>query len=300
MRRVESVDLAELQRQFEAVCSSLPLAGLVPAGFGLLVGLLLWWFGERFLRLALMLLGIFVGVPLGMGLAAAFAPALPPVAAACVGAVVLMVVAAIGLRFAVAGGLAILLGVAGVLGSTVAIERGWVDLGEGAGGSAAASFPASPSRSLLLAAHRVPAEEPEIAWHLPLLGQAAAGGEAGEAGGQWAEIRRTLELAQEWISSRWSALPRAGQTLVAASGAVGALLGFGFGMVLRRLAMRVATALLGSLLILSGGSTLLAWAFPEWAAATLPGGPWLALWGVLALVGAILQWKRRAVRADNG
>lgn len=294
MQRVESIDLAELQRRFEAVCSSLPLAGLVPAGFGLLVGLLLWWFGERFLRLALMLLGIFVGVPLGMGLAAAFAPALPPVAAACVGAVVLMVVAAIGLRFAVAGGLAILLGVAGVLGSTVAIERGWVDLGE------VSAVSPTESRSLVLAVRRAPAAGPERAWHPAVLAQSSAGGEGPEGGGQWAEIRRTLELAQEWISSRWSSLPRAGQTLVAASGAVGALLGLGFGIIFRRPAMRVATALLGSLLILSGGSTLLAWAFPEWAAATLPGGPWLALWGVLAVVGAMLQWKRRAVRADNG
>lgn len=285
----QGVDLSEVQRRFTELCESLPAAGLVPAGFGLLVGLLLWWFGERFLRLALMLMGVFVGVPLGMALAAAFAPALPPVAAAIAGAVVLMVIGAVGLRFAVAGGLAVLLGLAAVLGTTVGIERGWIALGE-----EAATAWAPPS--IATASWSSPLDRPDPSPPpLMALQEATAEGQS-----QWLEIRRSLELGQAWLKERWSALPAAGRTLVVASGGVGALLGFGFGLILRRPAMRLASALLGALLILSGGSTLLAWAFPEWAAATLPGGLWLGLWGVLALAGAVLQWKREAARADNG
>ena len=78
----------------------LPLVGLVPAIVALVTGLLLWWHGERFLRFALMVLGIVVGVPVGLALGAAFAPTLPPLAAAIVGAVALVILAAIGLKFA--------------------------------------------------------------------------------------------------------------------------------------------------------------------------------------------------------
>ncbi|MGA1394209.1 MAG: hypothetical protein ACO38W_13740 [Phycisphaerales bacterium] len=106
----------------------LPLVGLVPAVVALVTGLLLWWHGERFLRFALMVLGIVVGVPVGLALGAAFAPTLPPLAAAIVGAVALVILAAIGLKFAVAGGLAFLLGIASVLGTILAIERGLVKL----------------------------------------------------------------------------------------------------------------------------------------------------------------------------
>ncbi len=290
----KGVDLSEVQRRFTELCESLPVAGLVPAGIGMLVGLMLWRYGERFLRLALMVMGIFVGVPLGMALAAAFAPALPPVAAAIVGGVSLMVIGAIGLRFAVAGGLAVLLGLAGVLGTTVAIERGWIDLKD----APASAWAPAPIERASFRQTFDSAEPPAMPPLLALQAPPAEG--AAEQGSQWMEIRRSLELGQAWLKERWAALPPAGRTLVAASGGVGMLLGFGFGMILRRQALQLASALLGSLLILSGGTTLLAWAFPEWAATRLPGGLWLGLWGVLAIAGAMLQWKRQAVRADNG
>ena len=64
-------------------------------------------------------------------------------------------------------------------------------------------------------------------------------------------------------------------------------------------ALRLVTALLGSLLVVAGGSALLGHFAPDWAAANLPGGPWLGLWGVLAAVGGWLQWKRAEPSADD-
>jgi hypothetical protein len=280
--RASAVDLDGLQQHLQELLRGLPVAGLLPAMLGLLVGFLLWWYGERFLRLALMLLGIFVGVPFGMAIGAAFAPALPPVIAASIGAVALMVIAAVGLKFAVAGGLAVLLGLAGVIGSIGAVQRGWIELDPPA--------PAAVRWVGDAGVHRV-------AFRQEASPQQTT--DASEPVGHWQEIRLTLERGQNWIGEAWAALAPQARTLVVASGSVGALLGFGIGLIFRRGAMRLATALLGSILILTGGTTVLAWAFPDFMADRLPGTAWLGLWGVLAVGGGILQWKRSAARADN-
>ncbi len=271
----------------------LPLVGLVPAIVALVTGLLLWWHGERFLRFALMVLGIVVGVPVGLALGAAFAPTLPPLAAAIVGAVALVILAAIGLKFAVAGGLAFLLGVASVLGTMVAIERGLVKLDE-----SPAEAPATEATAWL------PASGVTLArWQSEESAEAAVEADAealeGEAEGPLDHLRGSMTRAQEWTQERWDRLPPQGRTLAAAAGLVGAVIGFGVGLVFRRGAMQLVTALLGSMLILAGATAILGRSFPDWTAASLPGGPWLAMWGVLAVTGGVLQAKRAKRRASD-
>lgn len=105
-------------------------------------------------------------------------------------------------------------------------------------------------------------------------------------------LKHSMLRAQEWTRERWDRLPPQGRTLAAAAGLVGAVIGFGVGLVFRRGAMQLVTALLGSMLILAGATAILGRTFPDWTAASLPGGPWLAMWGVLAVTGGVLQAKR--------
>lgn len=286
----ELIDVDALAAAFQ----SLPVEGLAPAAVALAMGGLLWWFGERLLRLAMMVVAVFVGVPVGMMLGAAMAPSLPPLAAAIVGAVVLLVAAAVGLKFAVAGGLAAVLGLASLLGAIVAVEQGWVDLGT--------SSEDVPLRSAL----------PGGSSPFVLVSTATSGVAAGSAGdlvepgvgeeiapSAWAQLGESMGHARDWAAARWDVLPPAGRTLAGAAAAVGLVVGFGVGMIFQQLALRVATAVFGSLLILSGGTTLLGWLAPDWISRILPGGPWLGLWGVLSVLGAIVQWKRSAAEADE-
>ncbi|MFZ9691641.1 MAG: hypothetical protein ACO3EP_06325 [Phycisphaerales bacterium] len=268
----------------------LPLVGLVPAVVALLTGLLLWWHGERFLRFALMVLGIVVGVPVGLALGAAFAPTLPPLAAAIVGAVALVILAAIGLKFAVAGGLAFLLGIASVLGTILAIERGLVKLDDPpADAPQAQRSDRFPSQGIMLARWQADSDSSD----------ATAGGGDAESTGPLDHLRASMTKAQEWTQERWDRLPPQGRTLAAAAGLVGAVIGFGIGLVFRRGAMRLVTALLGSMLILAGATAILGRSMPDWTAASLPGGPWLAMWGALAVTGGILQAKRSRKKASD-
>jgi hypothetical protein len=261
----------------------LPLVGLVPAVIALVTGLLLWWHGERFLRFALMVLGIVVGVPVGLALGAAFAPTLPPLAAAIAGAVALVILGAIGLKFAVAGGLAFLLGVASVLGTILVIERGLVKLDEPASDAPQAQrHDRFSNLDVVLAGWQ--AEEPPA--------EATAGDSDAESTGPLDHLRASMAKAQEWTQERWDRLPPQGRTLAAAAGLVGAVIGFGIGLVFRRGAMQLVTALLGSMLILAGATAILGRSMPDWTAASLPGGPWLAMWGALAVTGGVLQAKR--------
>lgn len=271
----------------------LPLVGLVPAIVALVTGLLLWWHGERFLRFALMVLGIVVGVPVGLALGAAFAPTLPPLAAAIVGAVALVILAAIGLKFAVAGGLAFLLGIASVLGTMLAIERGLVKLDEVPIAATSEETSAWSSGGGLVLARWRPEDSADAVVEF--------GEEAGEASteGPLDHLRGSMARAQEWTQQRWDRLPPQGRTLAAAAGLVGAVIGFGVGLVFRRGAMQLVTALLGSMLLLAGATAILGRSFPDWTAASLPGGPWLALWGVLAVTGGVLQAKRSKRRAPD-
>lgn len=265
----------------------LPLVGLVPAIVALVTGLLMWWHGERFLRFALMVLGIVVGVPVGLALAAAFAPTLPPLAAAIAGAVTLVILAAIGLKFAVAGGLAFLLGIASVLGAMLAIERGLVKLDDPpAEAPQARLHDRLSSRGIVLARWSPEDEAPDEA---TIEGSAASDA---DSRGPLEHLRESMVKAQEWTQERWDRLPPQGRTLSAAAGLVGAVIGFGVGLVFRRGAMQLVTALLGSMLILAGATAILGRSMPDWTAASLPGGPWLAMWGALAVTGGILQARR--------
>lgn len=274
----------------------LPLVGLVPAIVALVTGLLLWWHGERFLRFALMVLGIVVGVPVGLALGAAFAPTLPPLAAAIVGAVALVILAAIGLKFAVAGGLAFLLGIASVLGTMLAIERGLVKLDEVpsvATDAEASAWHGGGGVVLTRWQSKEASLDAEIEAEVATV-EAEAEGE-----GPLDHLRASMTRAQEWTQERWDRLPPQGRTLAAAAGLVGAVIGFGVGLVFRRGAMQLVIALLGSMLILAGATAILGRSFPDWTAASLPGGPWLAMWGVLAVTGGVLQAKRAKRRASD-
>lgn len=283
---------AELSGGLVSAFQSLPVQGLVPAALALGMGVLLWWFGERLLRLAMMVVAVFVGVPLGMMLGAAFAPALPALAAAIAGAVVLLIAAAVGLRFAVAGGLAIVFGLASFLGAIVAVEQGWID----------ATGPLAGQAEVSQASFHGHGDISPIALSIEDSTDPDSGGvtaDAGDTASAWGDLLASMLYARDWAGERWTQLPAAGRTLAGAAAAIGLVVGFGLGLVFQRTALQIATAVFGSLLILSGGTTLLGWLAPEWIATTLPGGPWLGLWGVLSVVGAIVQWKRAATNADE-
>jgi hypothetical protein len=102
-------------QELSQTLQDVPLAGMVPLVLLLLVGLVLWGAGNKVFRAAFAVVGLLLGAGIGWLLGGTLNLGMPAWVVAVVGAVLLACVAAVTYRLAIAGALALVLGVASPL-----------------------------------------------------------------------------------------------------------------------------------------------------------------------------------------
>jgi hypothetical protein len=123
----------------------------------------------------------------------------------------------------------------------------------------------------------------------------------------WAiqSAERTREFLQRSIAAgqaRWERVPGPHRLMVAGGGVCGGLLGFLFGVFVPRRASALVTALFGSALWLSCAAWVAhATAAPGLAFLDQPTQVWLVIWPVTASIGVLVQWMMIVrARASEG
>jgi hypothetical protein len=228
-------------------------AGWIGPAIAVAFGGALWAFGARFSRQAVMLLGFAGGVPAGAALASMLGLAwLPPVLGAVIGALTGLVIARLAYRIMLAVGVSVAAGMLGAILATALVDRGML---------------AEESRRATVA---MQARTQELA---DTVSRELAQNE---------DTRSAAEAVQASLQQLWQSLESPERTMVIASTAATALIGFLLGLLIPRAAEIAATSLLGSLCI--------AWGLGHVLGAS---GPTPEAWGlstlVLALVGASVQ-----------
>lgn len=286
--------------------AELPWAALLPVGLAFLVGVVLWASGRKLLRSAFAGAGLLAGALGGLLLTESGPIAswgAPPWVVVGVLAVAAAIIAGLAYRLVLAASVAALLGLVAPLGVFVAVEMGAVTIEEG----------------------EITVQQPlaagETDWWDVLADEGGEGatdvsGEAGAAHeptliletdesdeNQTAQWRRWLTQVREiLVDVGEGILERSPQPLrwvMAASAAVGMLLGLFLGAAAPAFSAALLTALGGSLLLVSCGWTMvtrLGWS-AEWMPSTAP--QWLAWWAIAAVIGLIVQWTIRGKRADK-
>lgn len=113
-------------------------------------------------------------------------------------------------------------------------------------------------------------------------------------------VKELTDGIVEDIRLRWDAAPQGVRLTIMLSAACGAILGFLVGIFVPSIAASILTALIGSGLILGGGSMI----GLQVGAGDIPflqvgGVTWLIAWLVLAAAGIVIQWTFRRKRADK-
>lgn len=296
------VDFAEWVR-------SLPIESFAPVGILLACGLVLLVAGQKLLKPVLVFAAVFTGAIVAVRLAQATNAASSPLLWAAGGAVVGFLAILLSYRLALGVAMGAIGAVAAVLIATAAAEMGLIDVGpapahqvEPAGGTALAASNSDTERILAAAQAYVQGtsgtrEGSTVAGELdrvsPGLGPALTA---------WLERCQAFAVSgAAWAKSRWDALPTPMRTLLAASAAAGAFLGFVTGISSPVWAAAMVTSLFGSLLMVVCGLPLLSRYAPR---EMIPSSPlaWLAAWLGLAMIGALFQWgtRQRRRRAAKG
>ncbi len=247
---------------------------------GAVAGLILWLAGRRVLKPTIVLLFALAGGAGALMLVprVSFAAAAPEATWAVAGLVAGAVVGLALFRFAMAIALGAVLGLAAPLGAAVALEVTPAPPDEGriaaAWQAAAPAWGGSETPANL--ARAAPESTPPD--HDPVWEAAAAVGEE--------------------LDAQWQGLPARDQAVLALSAIGGGMLGVLLGLVMPVWASGAVSALLGPAVWLPCGVWLA-------DAAALPGRwlldrtpvEWLAIWGVLAAVGLVVQWTGLLRRA---
>ncbi len=283
----------------------LPLESLAPVGLLFVAGLLLLGFGQRLLKPVLVVAAIFGGVVIAVRVGPMVHAGMSPLAWSCIGALAGVVAIALSYRIALGLAVASIGAVAAILVATTAAECGLVDVG---------SHPKSSQR----ADANVDEDSPSRpAINDPLTPAAAVdqASSAGEAMAQeidrlspsfaptfrsWLDRTNTfLASVGDWAQARWDRMPKPMRTLLLASAALGAFLGFAAGVSSPTWAAATITSLFGSLLVLGCGVPLASRVVaPESMPALRPLG-WLLTWLGLAFLGLVFQWWTRPADAKK-
>lgn len=230
----------------------LATAWLVPL-IAIAFGGALWAFGSRLARHAIALIGFAGGVPAGATIASALALEwFPPVAGAVAGALIGLLLAKVAYRLVLACGVSVAATMLGCILATALVDRGLL---------------VEESRRATVA---MQARTDELA-------QTMARELAADP-----EIRASANELRARVAEFWTSLESPERTLVLASGATAALVGFLLGLLVPSVAEIAATSLLGSLFIAWGLGHALGGSGPSPSA-------WLLATTVLTLVGAAVQ-----------
>lgn len=294
----------------------LPWSDLSPViGLGL-IGLGLWIVGRRFLRAGLVLAGLLIGATLGWVAWELFVPPFTPWILVGIGAILLACLAILTFRFAVAGTLAIVLGLAAPAAVwTFDDFQGVADMVQQEAGETETPPEASPE---------APPEAPpdEVLDPEGLASDLAEGFIGTEAGQAVADeflgididkqdvydaakenlpkLRGYSDWAIKKVSGVWEQSPPELRPQMIAASVIGVLVGFILGAFLPTLSSSVVTSFGGAMLLLIclqvvnerlGGNE--GWWVP--AKAT----QWLVLWLITSIIGIGIQWTIRAKPADN-
>jgi len=267
-----------------------PSAHALLAG-GVLVGVILWLFGRRLLRVGFVLAGGAAGAVVAYFAAPALGIGADPVIAGGAGA----------LAGAILGGLVFRVSVAAAAGSLV-----------GAMAVACAVALAPHTQADLRAAADAPLDwsgviGPSLEWKFepePFdLGELAPEF-AARTSDPAEQVRAFVDSLAEEIRPRWNELPTTTRMRITSAGVVGFLLGMASGLFWPKRAAGVISGFLGpaiflpcaALLALSPDSP-----FPLPSVQSPLSSPliWLGAWFALGLVGTALQWTRRRPEADK-
>ncbi len=287
--------------------AELPWAAMLPVGLLFLVGLVLWATGRRVLRTVFAAAGLLTGIVVGLALSEHERVAslnIPTWAVTVAAALLLAIVAAAAYRLVLAASVAALLGLVAPLGVFTAAEMGAVTIEQGE----------------MIVQPPLPAGEPDwwqdVLEHGAETPQVAEIDEALEALGaavvetseteteqqlplwrRWTERARTV--AVDVTTGVWDRSPQPLRWIMAASMAVGLLLGLFLGAAAPSMSAAILTALSGSLLLIGTSWTVVTRA--GWTADWMPSSTpqWLAWWLIAAVIGLGVQWMFRAKRADK-
>jgi hypothetical protein len=295
----------------------LPATGLIPVVLLLLVGVVLWAAGRRVLRTGFAAAGLILGGVLGWaagGLDVVAAMNVPAWVFAVVAAVVAALVFAAAYRLVLAAVIALLLAALAPLSVWTAAELGALPVRGGESVAQETLFAPSPQPTetstpteldrWLEEVFGTPAgnpPEPVISEPEPAP-EPQDDGEAGVWRQWWDGAARALK---ELVNVAWEKSAGSLRPTLFAAAAVGGLLGLVLGAAAPAFSGAVVTALGGSILMLSSGTTLVARTLAT--RVEMPQGPWmpttptgLLTWLLaLTVIGLGIQWMLRAKHADK-
>lgn len=284
----------------------LPLAGLVPVALAVLVGLLLWAAGRRLVRPGFAAAGLLVGLAIGWIVGENINLGVPPVVPAVVAGVGLAAIAALTYRLAIAGALALVLGIGGPMAVVAVGEFQAADqsdsLGQEPKADSPTDAPPGDDRDAFdrwlneRAREHFPGGVPhqdmsteELARQLGL----------GEHASQHVEtVKSWAEAAYAAVRQVWDDTPQHLRPAILGAAATGALLGLLIGALLPGVSASVVTSFGGGLLWLTG-ARVLAEHLVDGAMMPATGRGWLVLWIAVSLMGLAIQWMFRPKRADK-
>jgi hypothetical protein len=300
--------------------TELPLTGLIPVVLLLLVGLVLWGAGRRVLRTGFAAAGLILGGVLGWaagGLDAVSQMQVPTWVFAAVAAVVAALIFAAAYRLVLAAVIALLLAGLAPLGVWTAAELGVLPVkGSGpvaqdplfAGASQQADTGTPTEFDVWLQDLEEKLGTPDFEWPESVAGDQdpAPEPETDAQAGVWREWwDGAAKALKQLVGTVWEQSAGSLRPILFAASAVGGLLGLLLGAAAPAFSGAVVTALGGSIIMLSSGTTLITRTLAD--RVELPQGPWLpttstgllAWWVGLTVIGLGIQWMLQAKRADK-
>lgn len=286
----------------------LPLAGLLPVGLLVVIGLLLWAAGQKLLRTCFAIVGFLVGGIVGWLLAQALPWGVPGWLGAVIGAIGLAILSAAAFKLAVMWTFAAVLAVFAPTGVLTVHElqakQGDTSLekaGDKTGEWIDKHFDQESREKTGQAISDATAKLKE---QIDAAGD-AIGEKIDERGGEAAhksieEIRQFGERLVESLRKKWDEAPKSLRPILSIAAIVGSLLGLILGFIAPKFSAAAVTSLGGSLLWLTGLRLIaVRVGVPEGAWMPASGGAWMAVWLITTLLGVGIQWTKGRRKADK-
>lgn len=271
-----------------ASLQALPMGVHVVLGAGMAAGLVLWLAGSRVARPMFGLIGVVLGATIGFFLAPILATEpvrdIPtPYLGLGIGGLLGLAIAVALFRFTMAIGAAAVLALAGMVGTSVYMDR---------------LHPApesEPAPQISTAPVESPGDDGRLRSALESGALHAALGTNPDQT-EWA--RQTAQRTREFLGragekgqARWERIPGEHRLMVAGGGVGGGVFGFLLGVFVPRKAAALVTALAGSAMWLACAAWIAhATGAPGLALLDQPKQVWLVIWPLTAAAGMLVQW----------
>lgn len=280
---------------------SLPLESLAPVGVLFIAGMLLLLFGQRLLKPVLVIASVFAGVVIAVRIGNAMQSGLSPLLWSAFGAIAGVLFVSLSYRVVLGVAVGSIGAVVAMLLATTAAELGWIDVGPQPSSSstlrAEESSPSRPNvRDPLVAAAMILAQDSPVVEARDAVASKldeVSPGLGPKFVGWIDRLNGLLATSGDWIHERWELMPKPMRTLLLASAAAGAFLGFVAGLASPTWAAATITSLFGGLLVLGCGVPLASRVVPPDSMPEIKPLGWLVLWLVISAAGWAFQWWSR-------